>query len=130
MAVTILEALQNARYNLKTSIRTNMYALLPLAEEQLSNAVELLDKGYPLDTLVEPLLEKYGPVENVPEFPKVLIGMGPTFETEITMLPTAPRHLFEPKGNPRPIDAGALDRLRQDFNKGRDKNAEEEPELV
>ena len=66
MAVTILEALQNANYNLDNVAKLGL-ALLPLAKEQLKNAVVLLDKGYGLYDKVEPLLEKYGNVDNVPE---------------------------------------------------------------
>jgi len=60
---SILEALQNANYNLKNArhpIQTE------LAKGQLNNAVVLLEKGYDLETEVEPLLEAYGEVENVP----------------------------------------------------------------
>ena len=42
-------------------------AVLILAKEQLHNATVLLDKGYNIWTEVEPLLEKYGTVEDVPE---------------------------------------------------------------
>jgi len=66
MAVTILEALQNANYNLDTVKDLGIY-LLPLVKEQLNNAVVLLEKGYGLYEEVEPLLEKYGNVDNVPE---------------------------------------------------------------
>jgi len=38
-----------------------------LAKDQLHNAVVLIEKGYDLNEQVEPLLEQYGPVENVPE---------------------------------------------------------------
>ncbi len=65
MAVTILECLQNANYNLDMGMKMSM--ILPLAKEQLNNAVVLLDKGYDLYDEVEPLLEKYGDVENVPD---------------------------------------------------------------
>jgi hypothetical protein len=41
--------------------------LLPMVKEQLNNAVTLLDKGYGIWEEVEPLLEQYGSVENVPE---------------------------------------------------------------
>lgn len=68
MAVTILEALQNAEYNLENVKRMGM-ALLPLVQNQLHNAIELLDKGYSIDDEVEPLLETYGKVENVPQKP-------------------------------------------------------------
>ena len=66
MAVTILEALQNAEMNLKNVSIIGTIAL-PLAQSQLHNAIELLDKGYSIYTEVEPLLEEYGDVENVPE---------------------------------------------------------------
>ena len=63
MAVTILEALQNADYNL----RNNAPGIgLVLAREQLHNAVELLERGYELTEEVEPLIEEHGSVEQVP----------------------------------------------------------------
>jgi len=65
MSVSIIEALRNADYNLDNCIKG--LPLLPLVKEQLHNAVELLDKGYDIWTQVEPLLEKWGDVENVPE---------------------------------------------------------------
>jgi hypothetical protein len=64
MAVTILEALQNVDYNLNQSMS---FVTLRLAQQQLHNAIVLLEKGYDADELVEPLLEKYGSVENVPD---------------------------------------------------------------
>ncbi len=66
MAVTILEALQNANYNLD-KVKLMGTALIPLVKGQLNNAVVLLEKGYPLEQEVEPLLEEFGNVENVPE---------------------------------------------------------------
>lgn len=67
MAVTILEALQNARENLKNVPKLPM--LIGLVEAQMHNAVYLLEQGYPLETLVEPLLEEWGgKVEDVPEY--------------------------------------------------------------
>lgn len=68
MAVTILEALENAEMNLE-NVKKIGVAILPLAQAQLHNAIELLKKGYTTDEEVEPLLEKYGDVENVPESP-------------------------------------------------------------
>ena len=65
MSVSIMEALQNANYNLDNL--KSMPMLLPMVKEQLNNAVTLLDKGYDIWDEVEPLLEKYGNVENVPE---------------------------------------------------------------
>lgn len=66
MAVTILEALENANMNLDNMKSIGM-VLLPLTKNQLNNAVVLLEKGYGLYEEVEPLLEKYGDVENVPD---------------------------------------------------------------
>ena len=66
MAVTILEALQNANHNID-NIKFVGTALIPLVKGQLNNAVVLLEKGYPLEQEVEPLLEEFGDVENVPE---------------------------------------------------------------
>ena len=67
MAVTILEALQNANMNLDNMRKMGIAALLPLAKNQLNNAVVLLEKGYDLEDEVEPLLEQYGNVDSVPE---------------------------------------------------------------
>jgi len=66
MAVTILEALQNANMNLD-NVAVLGTRLVPLVKSQLNNAVVLLEKGYSLEDEVEPLLEKYGDVDNVPE---------------------------------------------------------------
>ena len=63
MSVSIMEALQNADYN----IRNNAAIGVMLAKDQLHNAVTLLNKGYDLEDEVEPLLEKYGSVDEVPE---------------------------------------------------------------
>jgi len=60
MSTSILEALQNANYNIQ-------HIGLVLAKGQLHNAVVLLEKGYDVYDKVEPLLEKYGTVKNVPE---------------------------------------------------------------
>ena len=66
MAVTILETLQNANYNLDNVKKIGM-AMLPLVKQQLNNAVTLLEKGYGIYTEVEPLLDEYGDVDSVPE---------------------------------------------------------------
>lgn len=65
MSVPIIECLKNAKYNLEIAVKMPM--LMPMVKEQLNNAVELLDKGYSIWDEIEPLLEKYGTVENVPE---------------------------------------------------------------
>lgn len=64
MAVSIIEALQNAHYNLDNLARMPM--LLPMVKEQLNNSIVLLEKGYDIYDEVEPLLEEYGDVESVP----------------------------------------------------------------
>ena len=66
MSVSILEALMNAEANLG-NVRVLGMAILPMAEAQLHNGVVLLEKGYSIDDQVEPLLEQYGTVEDVPE---------------------------------------------------------------
>lgn len=64
MSVTILEALQNANYNIRNA---SMTFQLQMGKEQLNNAVTLLDKGYDLYDEVDPLLDEYGNVDDVPE---------------------------------------------------------------
>lgn len=65
MSVSIIECLQNANYNLDNLSRMPM--LMPMVKEQLNNAVVLLEKGYGIWEEVEPLLEEFGSVDNVPE---------------------------------------------------------------
>jgi len=69
MSVSIIETLQCAETNIESALSgiTPLRLLLVLAQEQLNNAVGLLERGYGLYDEVEPLLEKYGSVENVPE---------------------------------------------------------------
>jgi len=66
MSVSIIEALQCAEINIENVKRIGL-AILPMAQEQLHNAIVLLDKGYGIHDEVEPMLEKYGDVENVPD---------------------------------------------------------------
>jgi hypothetical protein len=63
MSVTILEALQNANYN----IQAGYLFAMGIAKSQLNNAVVLLEKGYDIKEDVEPLLEQYGDVDSVPD---------------------------------------------------------------
>jgi hypothetical protein len=65
MSVSIMEALQNANYNLGNIHKMPM--LMPVVKEQLNNAITLLDKGYSIWDEVEPLLEQYGSVDDVPD---------------------------------------------------------------
>jgi len=65
MSVTIIECLQNANYNLKNIAKMPM--LLPMVQEQLNNGIALLEKGYGIYEEVEPLLEYYGNVDDVPD---------------------------------------------------------------
>jgi hypothetical protein len=68
MSVSIMQALQNADYNLqKNGDIWIMEQLYMLAKDQLHNAVTLLNKGYDIEDEIEPLLEKYGCVDKVPE---------------------------------------------------------------
>ena len=66
MSVSILEALMNAQYNLK-NVGVIGTAIIPMVQSQLDNAVGLLEKGYDIHDEVEPLIEEYGSVEDVPE---------------------------------------------------------------
>ena len=66
MSVTILECLENANYNLD-NVKVLGTAIMPLITSQLNNAIVLLEKGYGIDDEVDPLLEKYGDVDNVPD---------------------------------------------------------------
>lgn len=61
---TILEALQNAHYNLSQSM---IPFQIEVGKDQLKNAVTLLEKGYDLDTDVDELLLEYDNIEDVPE---------------------------------------------------------------
>lgn len=63
MAVTILETLQNADYNLQN---TGVGFGIILAKEQVHNATMLLEKGYSIYDEVEPLIDKYVSVDEVP----------------------------------------------------------------
>ena len=63
MAVTILEALQNAQINL---VHNKHEIARFLGAKQLNNAIVLLEKGYGVNDEVDLLLEKYGEVEKVP----------------------------------------------------------------
>ena len=60
-----MEALLNTKHNLDNVKINPMF--LQLAKEQLNNATSLLEKGYDTWDEVEPLLEKYGSVDDVPE---------------------------------------------------------------
>lgn len=66
MSVSILEALQNAQINLQ-NLGADSHPIGRLAMMQLNNGIVLLEKGYPVETQVEPLLEKHHAVENVPD---------------------------------------------------------------
>jgi hypothetical protein len=58
---TILEALQNAEYNLRLPFTA------PLAGIQLHNAVTLLEKGYGIGEEIEPFFDRYDAIEDVPD---------------------------------------------------------------
>lgn len=60
---TILEALQNANFNIKNNVSVG----LRIAKDQLNNAVVLLEKGYDLHDDVEELMEPYDFVDQVPD---------------------------------------------------------------
>jgi len=65
MSVSILDALENAEYNLCQGKQMAMNLLA--GRDQLHNAVELLGKGYGLDDDIDALLSKYGSADEVPD---------------------------------------------------------------
>lgn len=64
MAVTILEALQNAEINLIQN--GSMMFARKLGEGQLKNAIRFLEKGYSPDEEIDPLLEQWPNPEDAP----------------------------------------------------------------
>jgi len=66
MSTTVLEGLQNAEVNIENVKKIGL-VILPLAQDQLHHAVTLLEKGYSINDEIEPLLEKYSRIENVPD---------------------------------------------------------------
>lgn len=69
MSITILEVLENVEKNINSK-----YDFLPNKKNcslQLKNAITLLKKGYTVFDDIQPLLEKYKIVENIPEKNKI-----------------------------------------------------------
>jgi len=64
---TILEALENAKYNLSNISRVGI-AIIPLINSQLENSIILLEKGYPVHTEMDNLLERYPDLNNAPDY--------------------------------------------------------------
>jgi hypothetical protein len=60
-----IEILENARMNI-SNIRMLGMRLLPLIEEQIDNAICILEKGYSAYADVDDLLTQYGDVQNIP----------------------------------------------------------------
>lgn len=67
MSVSIVEALRSAEHNIKTGLMGNSLSIR-VGLVQLHNSAVLLEKGYDPETEIDPLLEKYGRAEDVPEF--------------------------------------------------------------
>ena len=65
MAITILETLQNAQHNLGPM---GFSGARQIGMSQLNNAIALLEKDYPVNTVIDPILEKYGDGASAPEF--------------------------------------------------------------
>lgn len=63
---TILDALQNARYN----INAGPLITFEIGKEQINNCIILLQKGYPLDTNMNELLKKYPDINKIPKYKK------------------------------------------------------------
>lgn len=65
MSVTILEALQNARYNLIDN--RGVGVAWTIGKGQLDNAIILLEKGYSPHEDIDPILDEYPDVKLAPE---------------------------------------------------------------
>jgi len=63
---TILESLENAKYNLDNIPKAGSFAI-PIIKEQLQNSIILLEKGYPIHTDMDKLLDKYPDLTKAPE---------------------------------------------------------------
>ena len=66
MAVTILDLLHDAKLNLCDRGDSRMARME--GRTQLINALMLLDKGYPLDTPIDALIDEYGRLAAVPHY--------------------------------------------------------------
>lgn len=64
MSVTILEALMNAKHNLKSASIPFPFSM---GKEQLHNAVTLLEKGYSLDDDLDEIIGAHGSADAVPD---------------------------------------------------------------
>jgi len=64
---TILEALENAKYNVDNIPKLGSF-LIPLVKMQLENSIILLEKGYPVHTEMDNLLERYPDLNNAPDY--------------------------------------------------------------
>lgn len=69
MAVTILESLENAYFNLCVQKIPGISDVI--GTEQLYNAKTLLKKGYNSNDYVETLLAEYESVDDVPQNPNI-----------------------------------------------------------
>ena len=65
MSATILNTVQYANQNLR-DLRRSGIANITVIGTQVNIATVLLEKGYDINTEVEPLLAKYGKLENIP----------------------------------------------------------------
>lgn len=66
MSVSILETLQNAKINLVDN--AGFPPIQAIGRNQLVNALTLLEKGYPLETEIDPILEAHPNPESAPEY--------------------------------------------------------------
>lgn len=64
MSVTIMEVLQGAKINLVEN--KNSFLAVSLGRQQLTNVVELLEKGYSLDDDFDTVMGDAETVEDVP----------------------------------------------------------------
>lgn len=66
MAISILETLQNAKINLVDN--GGFAPIRAIGQNQLTNALTLLEKGYPLEAEIDPILEAHPNLETAPGY--------------------------------------------------------------
>ena len=71
MSTTILDSLKNVEFSLADSLRAGAWkSHIIYAQLQLDNAIILLEKDYPINTDIRPLLKLYGHPDLIPPYKK------------------------------------------------------------
>lgn len=67
MGTTVLDAIENAKQNIQTARNIKNMRLLPIAEQQLGNAILLLEKGYSAYTSMDDVIARHGSIDEAPD---------------------------------------------------------------